>query len=291
MIDDPIKRNLAIKPAVLVPMHKAEPSPEERISIVQCQKILRAHDIYLVCPKGMNVEIYQTLIPQLKLLEVDPKWMGSVAAYNRLMISPLLFQKMSNYSHILIHEPDALVLKDDLHYWCNQDFDYIGAPWFQSNSEGEISLKATGNYGLSLINVRAANQVFSNNRRWYSFSMIIRDFLRGLRRDKSYLSRAIRGIGPEGKLLKAHTLFTDHCDIFWSYLVPKLESSFNIAPPNEAIFFSWESHPEKCFEICNGRIPFGLHAWSKYNLNYLKPILIEAGVNLEIKINAPENPP
>ena len=32
---------------------------------------------------------------------------------------------------MLIYQLDAFVFQDDLAYWCQQNYDYIGAPWLR----------------------------------------------------------------------------------------------------------------------------------------------------------------
>ncbi len=214
--------------------------------------------------------------------------MASISAYNKLMISPFIFNALNAHSHILIHEPDSIVLKNDLHYWCEQDFDYIGAPWFASDLADDFQFKATGNFGLSLIKTNTANTLFADNPRWFSVSMIVRDLLRGLRGQKDAFKRALKSMGSSGRLSGAHHLYLDHCDIFWSYLVPKVAPHLRIAPPEKAIFFSWEKHPQKCLTICKGKLPFGIHAWSRYDLTLLQPLLIQSGVMLDVPDSSQE---
>lgn len=278
------KINHQINPAILIPTHKQEPSLHEKLSLIQCQKILGSYPIYLLHPQGMPITTYQKIFPALRTLTAPPESMASISAYNKLMISPFIFHALNSHSHVLIHEPDAIVLKNDLHYWCEQDFDYIGAPWFTSDVMEHLELKATGNFGLSLIKTKTANTLFTDNPRWFSASMIVRELIRGLRGQKDALSRALKSMGSSGKLTGAHHLYEDHCDIFWSYLAPKVAPHFRIAPPEQAIYFSWEQSPKKCLTICNGKLPFGIHAWSKYDLTFLEPLLLKSGVML----NAPD---
>lgn len=261
------------KPVIVIPCHKPDPTPEERVSLLQCQKILGDFPIVMLHPAGMNISEYEKIFPRLQSLAAVPEWMGSISAYNKLMISPFIFNALDRYTHILIHEPDAIILKNELLFWCEQNFDYIGAPWFRSDKKDDFTLKATGNFGLSLIKVSAVNDLFLRNPRWYTYGMITRDLIRGLRGKANYLKNAFSAIGQHGKLANAAALYKDHCDMFWSYLVPKFHPHFLIAPPEKAILFAWETHPDKCQKICEGLLPFGVHAWSKYDPNLIKVIL------------------
>ena len=228
-------------------------------------------------PSGMKISKYETIFPRLQSLTVSPEWMVSISAYNKLMISPFIFNALDRYTHILIHEPDAIVLKNELLFWCEQNFDYIGAPWFNSDKKDDFNLKATGNFGLSLIKVSTANNLFLRNPRWYTYSMIFRDLMRGLRGHHTSLQKAWFAAGKSGKVANAADLYSDHCDIFWSYLIPKIDSNFHFAPPDKAIRFSWETHPDKCQKICENQLPFGIHAWAKYDPNLIKALLLKQG--------------
>jgi len=252
-------------PAIVIPTHKASPLPEERISLTQCQNILGSRDIYLLSPEALNIDAYHQIFPNLKSIYVPPEFMASYQAYNRLMVSPFIFSHLKAHSHILIHEPDAIVIKDDLDFWCQQGFDYIGAPWFKGDNSVTLTLSAAGNFGFSLINTNSVNEIFLSNVRWYSAAMIFRDFLRGVRGRKGYVSRAINACGNSGKLSCASDLFEEHCDIFWSFIVPKVAPQFTVAPAKIAIQFSWETYPEKCSELNGNKPPFGMHAWAKHN--------------------------
>lgn len=280
----PSIRSEKIKPAIVIPVHQENPTIDEKISFTQCQKVFGKRDIFLVAPSNLNIDIYRSIFPHLKTILLRPELMGSIGAYNKPMISPIIFSHLSSYSHALIHEPDSLVLGDELDYWCNQKLDYIGAPWMEyCQITHKILPKKVGNFGFSLINIKSANAIFSRNHRWYGVSMIIRDLLRGVvKKKRGATHKALRACGGSGLLSNASELFDDHCDIFWSFIVPKIEPWFVIAEPQQAAHFSWETYPESCYEFCNRQMPFGIHAWSKYNREFLTPLLRKSGVNLEI---------
>lgn len=265
-------------PVVVIPTHKALPSAEEIFSLKQCNKVLGLRELYLMIPKGLNTDVYREILPTSKIYEVPSECMASHLAYNQLMISPRIYRKFENYSHILIHEPDSIVIRDDLDFWCSQNFDYIGAPWFQKNSNGLHRLHKTGNFGFSLLNTKSINQIFHENLRWYSPSMILRDIFRGLRGKKNSFQKALNGIQIAGKVSGASYLYQEHCDIFWSQLIPKLNPRFRIAPPEQAVKFAWEACLHDCARINQNKLPFGIHAWGKHDQNFLRPLLESAGI-------------
>ena len=51
-----------------------------------------------------------------------------------LMLSPFFYESFLDFKYVLIHQLDVFIFKDELNYWCNQNYDYIGAPWFKDSS-------------------------------------------------------------------------------------------------------------------------------------------------------------
>jgi hypothetical protein len=62
-------------------------------------------------------------------------------------------------------------------------------------------------------------------------------------------------------------------DYFWSYDAPRYWS-FRIAPVDEALQFAFEAAPRLCFELNHRRLPFGCHAWMKFDREFWKPYLL-----------------
>jgi hypothetical protein len=272
------------KPVVVVPVHKATPTKLEVISLRQCGKCLAAKDILLLAPGGLDLAKYRELMLITGEIRVEPHWMESRPAYNRLMISPLVYEDLQGYTHMLIHEPDALVVRDELDYWCLQPYDYIGAPWFDGYNAAAIDapILGVGNFGFSLLRLESMKKTIRSWRRWYPFDQIGRDVVKGLLGHRDRFRRGIGGLGSGGRLRGAWRLYSSHCDIFWSQLVPQIIPDFRVAPAAAALRFSWEVLPSRCFEICGGRLPFGIHAWAKYNLPFLRPLLEASGVELDL---------
>jgi hypothetical protein len=270
------------KPIVLIPVHKAMPTSLELISLRQCGKCLAARDVFLLAPIGLDLGTYRELITITGEIRVQPHWMESIRAYNRLMIAPLIYDRLQGYTHLLVHEPDALVLRDELDYWCRQPFDYIGAPWFEGYGAPapDAPLIGVGNFGFSLHRLQSINKAMISWHRWYPFEEIGRDLIRGLLGQRSRLQRAIRATGPAGYLRGAWQLYTENCDLFWSCVVPRVVPAFSVAPITTALQFAWEVLPNRCYDLCEGKLPFGIHGWAKHDLPFLTPLLKASCVDL-----------
>ena len=67
--------------------------------------------------------------------------------------------------------------------------------------------------------------------------------------------------------------FPYHEDVFWSFEAPKFDANFKVATAEEALPFAFEVAPRWCFEKNGRRLPFGCHAWPKYDREFWMEIL------------------
>ncbi len=269
------------KPVVIVPTHLARPTPVEIVSLRQCGKILGQRDIVIVAPSSLDLGAYREFLPGASEMRVEPHWMSSIQAYNRMMISPVIVSQLEGYTHMLLHEPDAIVFRDELDYWCRQTQDYIGAVWFEGFADAtpDAPVIGVGNSGFSLHRLDALRRLVTSRQRWYPYRQAAKDLVRGLQGNGNRMRLGLKALGQAGQLRGAWQLYEGHCDAFWSNLVPQLDAEFKIARVEDAVRFSWEVRPARCLQMTGGKLPFGIHAWAKYDLEFLVPYLVDAGVD------------
>ncbi|KAA1259816.1 hypothetical protein LF1_23530 [Rubripirellula obstinata] len=251
------------KVVILIFHHSAHLKWFERISLLQCFNVLGDHPIRLVCPEGTNVDEFRKLVPEIEVDPVPAHWMNSIREYNRMKVSPSLYNRYRDYEYMLTYELDAFVFRDELAQWCEQGYDYIGAPWVTRDEDGEPELTGVGNSGFSLRNIQSALKVM-NSFGWVKspWGSAKRSWARGQK------------LQALGKLLAMTTIynnthrwlmrfFIDHEDGFWSS-VGHRRPSFKLASNQKALAFSIEKEPAWFLEQLGGNLPFGCHAWQKY---------------------------
>lgn len=268
-----------MKPVVVIPVHQPCPSAEEQISLERCGEILGGHEIKIIHPTNIESNQWSSLIPSCSTQGVPPEWMKSIRAYNKMMINPDFFQLFDAYTHLLVHEPDALVVSDRLLEWCQSGFDYIGAPWFEGYSKNPppgAPLVAVGNSGFSLLNLQSARAVLESRYRWYPYHTALKDVFRHvLRRPGTAETAPLKAIfGNAGELRGAHITSYFQCDVFWSTFAPKARPEFSIPGPEKAVFFAWETSPSICYKLCGETLPFGIHAWAKYDRDFIEKAVL-----------------
>lgn len=147
---------MEVNPVIVVPLHKATLSEAERISIECLTKTLKRYEIRSALPLGLS----HCELP-FRQEYFDSHFFDSLFDYNRLMLSEDFYQRFTDFSHILIYQPDALVLRDELEMWCNSDLDYVGATWYRELIEfyekvpWPFAGSGCGNGGFSLRRVNS----------------------------------------------------------------------------------------------------------------------------------------
>lgn len=228
---------MANKVVVLVPLYKSSLDQIEKYSLDHSLAVLQGRPVIFVGPKDLERSFYAQHYASVPFHLFDPPCFESVQEYNRLLLNPSFYEYFSGYEFLLILQTDAIILRDELDYWCAQPFDYIGAPWPGGYEvfinaglfEGEFGKRVkvqVGNGGLSLRRVRKCISLLKE------FEVVLDVF------DRTGSSE----------------------DLFFS-VMGSLSNDFVI--PNEitASRFALELEPSFYYHVNKGQAPMGGHAW------------------------------
>lgn len=240
------------KVIALIPVHRECFSDLENFSVQYSIDILKRHEISFFGPKSLDKRYYKEQYPTLSYFEFDDQFFGSVNDYSRLLMDVGFYKRFQEYEFLLILQPDAIVIHDDLDFWTKRPFDYVGAPWpdahdlrvtfdigrFSGEYAKQVKLKV-GNGGLSLRRVKKCINIIEE------FPEEIRNFQqRGINEDLFFASAGM--------------------------------ISGDFVMPNEIIasHFSLELAPAYYYHINGHQKPMGGHSWWKYEpkfwLSFLK---------------------
>lgn len=223
---------------VTIPIYKETPSPSEVLSLKQGIAVLGAYSLVIFAPENLNLRAYFALFDDFQVERFPAKYFTSIASYNDLMLSPVFYQRFSSYEYLLIYQPDAYVFRDELLEWAEKDYDYIGAPWVVP-----VPLTNPNKRIIFDLSKRMVGKVGNGGL--------------SLRKVSTHL-KVTRGLRP---LIK---IFPKNEDFFWAYFLPLIYPRFSRPPMLEALGFAFELAPQKSFEMNNHQLPFGCHAWEKY---------------------------
>ncbi len=265
--------------AIAVPLsNRMAFTEDERISLRHLLHYLPGYDRYFIIQEGLApLKDYG-----FKLMHFNRQYFGSVQAHRKLLFSKGFYDRFAEYEFILIHHLDALVFSDQLKYWCEKNYDYIAPPWIphkdapyagMSEYEGKV-----GNGGFSLRRIEGFLGVLKSGRLWRDPAVRIRKVLKSpghpLRKAISVL-KALRNFLPVyngvRQELDGYSAPEDH---FWSNRAIHYNPEFLIAPPEQALKFAFECVPRYCYEKNQNSLPFGCHAWERYDREFWTPFLL-----------------
>jgi len=252
-----------MKNVVVIPVYKAQLSHAEYLSLCQCLKILTNHHICLVIPKGLNTEIYQTLFQKYQVPfreeSFDSVFFQDINGYNQLMMSKHFYERFIAFEYMLVYQLDAYVFRDELNEWCAKGYDYIGAPFFRKD---KLDKKDSGNGGFSLRKILSFINLFSHNRKLLTFKGLLFYHRHRGPLHKSWF--VLSGLFGRCNSLQSLIQNTIAEDLLYASLKYKREEKWEIPASEEAKFFSFEQFPSELFQLTGHRLPFGCHAWQKY---------------------------
>lgn len=271
--------------AVVTPVVKFPLSAEEEISMRHLREYLGGFDRYIIGPKSLPKEF-----SDFTLLEFPIYYFKSRFGYNRLLMKENFYRAFSDYEYILIYQLDCLVFASSLEEWCGKGWDYVGAPWLRDTRDPTKGFSAVGNGGFSLRRVQSALEVLTSTQfledpqilglKTGHRSKIVYERLES----RPHLKRMIVvgktflhqwGYHNNVRWLVRKTADDkSHEDLFWAYEARKVVRDFCIPDPSRALEFSFELAPRHCFQVNSRRLPFGCHAWSKYDREFWEPFLL-----------------
>lgn len=265
------------KVVVVIPVHSETPSDFELISFKQCFKVLKNHDIKVLAPTGLNLNKYKSVISVFEVVFIDPIWQSSIEKYNKLKLSQFFYKLFNEYQFLLTYELDAFVFKDELLFWCNKNYDYIGAPWFKGYANPTTEFLGVGNSGFSLRKVSSMQKAI---RKIYIKEMASHYFNKKNRLTikLSKIFNYLRIYFSENYMIQKSVHQNE--DAFISEIIALKIKDFKLASINEAIPFSFEVKPAYLYKINHNKLPMGCHAWWTYDFEFWKPIIEGYGYKL-----------
>ena len=265
------------KVCITIPVYKDQISLEEKASLLQCCRILGHYVIYLICPASLDISSYTKLMEKMgvehKSLRFSDSYFEDIHGYNKLLLSKVFYQQIK-YDFFLIYQLDAWVFRDELIYWCEQGYDYIGAPWVKdyTNSGKYDGFIGVGNGGLSLRRTKAIIRVLNS----FALTQSIKQTFEEVKNRKTKIKK-LRGYLKSFYLIIFHhntffllNRYKFNEDYFWGEIAGRAFKWFKVAPISDALSFSFEMYPIESYVLNNNKLPFGCHAWEKYQKGFWK---------------------
>ncbi len=266
---------------IVIPIYKEYDhlTSDEKISLLQCFKILSKYHICIVHPLSLKIDAYKkNLCIDLgyKLLNkpFDNKYFSNISGYNDFMLSVNFYITFQEYKYILIYQLDCWIFRDELAHWCSLNYDYIGAPIFKNfgTFEEGNKLDVVGNGGLSLRKVDKFIEVLSWKKNIKGFKYYLKKFKQS-HKTIDLLRLVVGSLGYHNTvkyLLKFYKQNLVNEDIFFSYNFQTGSNIYLKVPTiSLAIDFAFDRSPQYLYQLNQNKLPFGCHGWSRNDNVYL----------------------
>jgi len=246
---------------IVIPIYKEFEQLEltELASIKRAIQVFNKRNICFVGPQRLNVSPYLEFasIFSINILakKLADDFFKNIDGYNQLLLSHIFYDTFSDFNYLLIYQPDCWVFKDELDMWCHKNYDFIGAPWINDDN---------------------LYKVINNNKKQLFELVIYLQKNLGLKKDwrvgnGGFSLHKISSSKRALKIFKKQLVnFRANEDMFWGIYVPLVLPFFKVPDVDEAMKFAFEMNPEQFYELNKRKLPFGCHAWHKYNFNFWK---------------------
>lgn len=257
---------------IVIPTHKYCPSVDELMSLRQCTSVLKGHPVCIVCPDGLDVTQYCDILSATgadwSVERFSQRFFDGIKGYNLLMLDKDFYKRFADYKYMLVYQLDAWVFRDELDYWCEKGYDYIGAPWIEEQGSN-LTFSGVGNGGFSLRRIQHFIDILSYKGPVRDANQLNLD-----NRLKNKIYRFLYNLGYQNTISyykKDESLFED---IFLSIFLSNTKLRAKMPDAETASLFAFEEHPSFLYSKTH-RLPFGCHAWKKYEYdsfwkNYIK---------------------
>ena len=253
--------------AVTIPVYKKTPDETEKKSFEQCLKVLGTRPIIFFCAHKFDSSYYSTFCSTygIKFIKrtFNSKYFKSKENYSKLCLTKKFYSAFADYEFILIYQLDAWIFCDQLDYWCQQDYDYIGAPFPEDINalSDKVNFAVVGNGGFSLRRVNAIINVFENLhyslKNWSQIKEAYRE--RISTNPLWWIYCFIRYAGYRNTI---NYLVKKSWEDQFFFEVARLTFFIRMPDPTKALEFSFEYRPSEAFKQNGNKLPMGCHGWT-----------------------------
>jgi len=254
-----------VRSVVVVPWHPHDVCEEERIALKSIRHYAEGAELVVATPKSSSIPPY--LRPSR--IEVFPAfYFETFLANNRLMTSEIFYRRFQDYDQMLLVHADVLLLKPlDPLLKVRYPWSYAGAPWVGYRPGGRLKLECVGNGGFSMRRIPDFLDVLTGSS--IPFFPQHTTFHKGLALWACLLGCHAARFNRErlSHVMNRHEILED---VYWSKVAQALSRRYTVAPIREAMALSYESFPAYVHSQNHGRLPYGVHAWWRFDVDFVK---------------------
>lgn len=248
--------------AVVIPIYRQRLTNNESLSLKQCLSVLKDYPIIAIHPQSLDLATtdYGGLLPNT--IDLPDNNFASLRSYNKMVLSPEFYELFADYKYILIYQLDAYVFRDELVYWANLGYDYIGAPWMPWDKH---LMTWRGKRWLQIKRAfwRLANKERLKEEKYLRYEVGNGGF--SLRKVKAMTDITITYKEKIARLLDDKLPFYPE-DVFLLLELDKRGHKLRRPPFRKALAFAMEHNPKDAYRLNGHQLPFGCHNWMDKNM-------------------------
>lgn len=254
---------------IIIPIHKSSLNEYETISLNRCFKILDQYTIVMIKPTSLNTYDIEQKYPFSRIELFEDAFFKSISSYNHLLLSTDFYKRFEQSEYILILQPDVYIFSDNLSYWIEKGYDYVGAPWFSSTMLSNI---------IHQLKMHCSKLIYGEKDIVYRFETRNRVGNGGfsLRKVSTHIELSILMKDHIQHYLNNQGIHHFNEDIFWSIEPHKKGYKHNTPSAKEALQYAFDINPKRLFKLNNNTLPMACHGWfKKKHLKFWLPIINE----------------
>jgi hypothetical protein len=233
--------------------HKKEPGKYELLSLINALEIFKKYHFVLVISEKMSSDFYVSLFEEknikYKIEKFGKQFFGKISRYNNLLLSRAFYERFVEYDYILINHFDSFVFRDELEYWCDKGYSYIGAPWPEGKMLHPYSFRGFGLLSKLFPFMNKPKKFYVGNGGFC------------LKNVKDHIAIL-------DKFCLAAKLWHSQEDYFWAYYCHKYKGSASVPSEIEASSFSLEKNSKYYYVQNHSKLPFGCHSFEKVDFEF-----------------------
>lgn len=125
--------------SVLIPIINPELSVLEEMVLRHTLEAVAKYPVILFTYDGADLSGIEINHHQLEVLKFKPKFFQSRQTLTNLFLMEDFYDRFSWNEYILIHELNSWIVKDEIHYWCKQGYDYLHTNVDESSKVNDFS--------------------------------------------------------------------------------------------------------------------------------------------------------
>ncbi|MHA4738451.1 DUF5672 family protein [Dyadobacter sp. MSC1_007] len=148
--------------SVIIPILDPQINPTEEKLLQHALEMLSGYPIIFTTYEHADLSIVKEHSENIDVVTFPKRFFESRQHFGKLLLMEDFYDRFNWCDFLLIHELNSWVIKDELHYWCKQGYDYIkSGPVFPSSMAPYSTVKRL--MGLSEPEKRVYGEGYTDN--------------------------------------------------------------------------------------------------------------------------------